>query len=148
MICRGDPAGIECEEDEQRALPTTGNRQRPPTVIENLQRTENADLHDRNLLTRPLDRQRTASAADHHELVEPQPPEDDTASPIDSRRRRQQAEILQLVSRQELHRAADLSHEHLADFPDDDHVRHSITAALNASADPQTRRRAREFRAP
>ena len=148
MIGRGHPASIEREQDKQRALPTTRNRQPPPAVIENLQRTEKADLHDRNLLARPVDRQRTASASGHHQLVEPQPADDDTTPGIHPRRQRQQAEILRLLSRQQLHRAADLSHEHMAEFPDDHLVRRRVMAALNASADPRLRRRAGEFLAP
>jgi hypothetical protein len=62
-----------------------------------------------------------------------------------NRDRRQQAQIFRLVSERELHRAADLSHVHLAEFPDDDHVRRSVMAALGASADPHLRRRAGEF---
>jgi hypothetical protein len=149
MIGRGHPASIEREEDKQRALPSTRNRQRPPAVIENLQRTEKANLHDRNLLTGPVDRQRTASATEHRQLVEPHPSDDDDATPgIDPRRRRQQAEILRLVVTQQLHRAADLSHEHLAEFPGDYHIRRNVMAALDASADPHLRRRSGEFLAP
>jgi hypothetical protein len=43
-------------------------------------------------------------------------------------------------------RAADLSHEHLADYPDDDVVvRAAIVTALGSSTDERLRRRAREF---
>ena len=126
-------------------MPTTRNRHQPPGVIENLERTDKANLHDRNLTTRTVDRQRTASATDHHQFVEPPPSDDDTPPGVHPRRQRQQAEILRLLSRQQLHRAADLTHEHLAEFPNDDHVRRSVMAALDASSDPRLRRRAREL---
>ncbi len=70
---------------------------------------------------------------------------DDSAPGTRRRRQRQQAEILRLLAAQQLHRAADLAHEHLAEFPDDHHVQRSVIAALNASADPQLERRAGEF---
>jgi hypothetical protein len=78
--------------------------------------------------------------------VDPQRTDDDDTTPGGhSRRRRQQAEILRLLASQHLHRAADLAHEHLAEFPDDHHVQHSVIAALNTSADPHLQRRAGEF---
>ena len=70
---------------------------------------------------------------------------DDSAPCTRRRRQRQQAEILRLLAAQQLHRAADLAHEHLAEFADDHHVQRSVIAALNASADPQVERRAGEF---
>jgi hypothetical protein len=79
--------------------------------------------------------------------VEPRPPGDGTTPGIHCRRQRQHEEILRLLSAQELHRAADLAHEHLAELPDD-HVRLSVIAALDASEDPDLRRRASEFLAP
>ena len=42
-------------------------------------------------------------------------------------------------------RETDLAHEHLAEFADDHHLRGSLTAALEASADPHLQRRAGEF---
>ena len=92
-----------------------------------------------------VDRQRTESASDHHQLVHPQPSDDDASAAIHHRRQRQQAEILRLLAAQQLHRAADLAHEHLAEFADDHQVRGSLTAALNASADSHVQRRASEF---
>jgi len=80
--------------------------------------------------------------------VETHPPDDETARGTRLRRQRQEAEILRLLSSPQLHRAADLTHEHMAEFPDDDHVRRRVIAALNASADPNLRRRADEFLAP
>jgi hypothetical protein len=70
---------------------------------------------------------------------------DDRSPGIQRRRHRQRAEILDLLAAQQLHRAADLAHEHLAEFADDDEVRRSTTTALGASADPHLRRRAGEF---
>ena len=119
---------------------------RRPAAIDNLERNHKAaHLHNRSLLTRPVDRQRTESASDHDALVDPQRSDDDTASGTQPRRLRQQAEILRLLAAQQLHRAADLTHEHLAEFADDHHIRRTLTAALNASADPHLQRRAGEF---
>jgi len=79
--------------------------------------------------------------------VEPSPSDDGATPDRDRRRQRQHAEILRLLSTQQLHRAADLTHEHLAELPDDD-VRLSVIAALDASEDPDLRRRVSEFRSP
>jgi hypothetical protein len=92
-----------------------------------------------------VDRQRTESASDHRDLMDPRRSDEDTSSAIGSRRQRQQAEILRLLAAQQVSRAADLAHEHLAEFPDDDHLRSSGAAALNASTDPHLQRRSREF---
>jgi hypothetical protein len=62
-----------------------------------------------------------------------------------TRRERQRAEILGLASTDHLHRAADLAHEHLSEFPDDRCVQHAVVAALDGSSDPDVRRRAGEF---
>jgi len=77
--------------------------------------------------------------------VDPQPTDDDISPGTNPRRQRQHAEILRLLAAQQLHRAADLAHEHLAEFADDHHLRRSVTAALRASADPGVQRRAGEF---
>jgi hypothetical protein len=77
--------------------------------------------------------------------VDPRRSDDDASPGIHVRRQRQQAEILRLLAAQGLHRAADLAHEHLAEFADDHHIRRCLTAALNASTDPQLQRRAGEF---
>ena len=77
--------------------------------------------------------------------MDPQRSDDDTSPGINPRRQRQHAEILRLLAAQQLHRAADLAHEHLAEFADDHHIRRSVTAALRASADPSVQRRAGEF---
>jgi hypothetical protein len=86
----------------------------------------------------------------HHQRVEPRPGDgDDEPTHIAHLRRlRQQAEIRRLVARQQLHRAADLTHEHMAEFPDDDDVRRDVIAALDISADLCTRRRSGEFHPP
>ena len=77
--------------------------------------------------------------------MDPQRSDDDTSPGIHPRRQRQRSEILRLLAAQQLHHAADLAHEHLAEFADDHHIRRSLTAALEASADPHLQRRAGEF---
>jgi hypothetical protein len=64
-----------------------------------------------------------------------------------SRRDRQRAEIERLVGDGHLGRAADLAHEHLADFRDDRRVRTVVADALAVSAEPVLRARASEFTA-
>jgi hypothetical protein len=81
-------------------------------------------------------------------LVDHQRSDDDTTPGGHRRRERQRAEIFCLLATKQLHRAADLAHEHLAEFADDHHVRHRVIAALDASADPHLQRRAGEFVAP
>jgi hypothetical protein len=61
---------------------------------------------------------------------------------------RQRREILRSIADQQLHHAADLAHEHLVEFPDDELVRLTLVAALEASTDVRLRRRVAEFRAP
>ena len=60
------------------------------------------------------------------------------------RRHRQRNEIIELATRRP-HRAADLAHVHLAEFPDDTFVRCTLVEALERSPDPRVRQRAREF---
>jgi hypothetical protein len=78
--------------------------------------------------------------------VEPEasPPED---CPDACRRQdRQRAEILRAIDQQLLDRAADLAHEHLAEFSEDHVVRRQLLGALMRAPDRRLRRRAREFR--
>jgi hypothetical protein len=79
--------------------------------------------------------------------VEPERPDDVTRAAPVSRRDRQRAEIERLVGGGHLGRAADLAHEHLADFRDDQRVRTVVVNALAASAEPVLRTRASEFTA-
>jgi hypothetical protein len=62
-----------------------------------------------------------------------------------TRRDRQRAEILGSVDAGRLQHAADLAHEHLAEFPSDRSIRSAVTAALERSTDERVRRRAGEF---
>jgi hypothetical protein len=62
-----------------------------------------------------------------------------------ARRERQRATILRLLGAHELRRAADLAHEHLAEFPDEPTLRRAVTKALFGSTDPALRCRADEF---
>jgi len=62
-----------------------------------------------------------------------------------TREDRQRAEILDGIEAGRLQHAADLAHEHLAEFPHDQAVRSAITAALDQSPDQPVRRRAGEF---
>ncbi|HWM18751.1 MAG TPA: hypothetical protein VNO51_03635 [Ilumatobacteraceae bacterium] len=68
--------------------------------------------------------------------------------PAPTRQDRQKAEILDSIDAGRLQHAADLAHEHLAEFPDDRSVRSAITAALQRSPDDHVRRRANEFVQP
>jgi hypothetical protein len=61
------------------------------------------------------------------------------------RRRRQHDEICASISAGQMHRAADLAHEHLAEFPDDHTVRSTLLAALEHAADQRLQRRRSEF---
>jgi hypothetical protein len=61
------------------------------------------------------------------------------------RKRRQHDEICTSIAGGRLHHAADLAHEHLAEFTDDDTIRTVLLAALDESPDPQLRRRRSEF---
>src|SRR5262245_58675290 len=58
---------------------------------------------------------------------------------------RQREELARLIDAARLQRAADLAHEHLAEFADDHLARGFIVRALAASHDDQVRRRADEF---
>jgi hypothetical protein len=82
---------------------------------------------------------------DDDRRVDPRPLNDDSLQRVPLRRERQRVEILDLVADHQLHRAADLAHEHLAEFPGDWCVRCAVVAALDSSADPQLRRRAGEL---
>jgi hypothetical protein len=62
------------------------------------------------------------------------------------RQDRQRAEILRAIDQQHVHRAADLAHEHLAEFPEDHVVREHVLDAVMASPDRRLRNRAGEFR--
>jgi hypothetical protein len=64
-----------------------------------------------------------------------------------SRRDRQRAEIERLVGAGHLAHAADLAHEHLAEFRDDGGIRIAVVAALAASRESVLRARVREFTA-
>ena len=59
--------------------------------------------------------------------------------------RRQHDEICRSIASDHLHHAADLSHEHLAEFPDDHTVRTLLLDALEHSTDDNVRRRRSEF---
>jgi hypothetical protein len=59
--------------------------------------------------------------------------------------RRQRDEICRSISSDHLHHAADLAHEHLAEFPDDRTIRTLLLDALAHSTDDHVRRRCREF---
>jgi hypothetical protein len=61
------------------------------------------------------------------------------------RQRRQHDEICAGISDGRLHRAADLAHEHLAEFPNDHTIRTAVIEALEQSPDRQLRRRRSEF---
>ena len=65
--------------------------------------------------------------------------------PTPTRADRQRAEILHSIEAGRLQHAADLAHEHLAEFPGDRSVRSAITAALDQSPDQHVRRRVAEF---
>ena len=67
---------------------------------------------------------------------------------IPRRRDRQRVEIIALISHDQLQRAADLAHEHLAEFPDDGSVRTAIVEALNRNGQHTLRRRVDEFAGP
>jgi hypothetical protein len=71
------------------------------------------------------------------------PPEDRAG--VYRRRDRQRAEILRAIDDQLLHRAADLAHEHLVEFADDQVVRSLVFDVLSGSPDHRLRRRAGEF---
>jgi hypothetical protein len=62
-----------------------------------------------------------------------------------TRRDRQRAEILASVVAGRLHRAVDLAHEHLVEFPCDRTVYSAVVAALERCADERVRRRVAEF---
>jgi hypothetical protein len=70
---------------------------------------------------------------------------DDLPPPVRSRRERQRAEIARLIDEGHLDRAADLAHEHLAEFPHDDSLRSAIVTALDSSPDHRVRSRSREL---
>jgi hypothetical protein len=65
-----------------------------------------------------------------------------------TRQDRQRAEILDSIDAGRLQHAADLAHEHLAEFPRDRSVLAVVTAALERSPDVHVRRRIREFEPP
>jgi hypothetical protein len=65
--------------------------------------------------------------------------------PTPTREDRQRAEILDSIEAGRLQHAADLAHEHLAEFPHDRSVRSVVTAALDRSPNQHVRRRASEF---
>jgi len=79
--------------------------------------------------------------------VDSRPPDDDLPR-AQRRRERQRAEIYGLVAGRDLHRAADLAHEHLAEFPDDHCIRCAVAYALDTSSDPRLRWRTDEFSRP
>ena len=64
--------------------------------------------------------------------------------PIGRRRDRHRAEIIACLAAARCDRAADLAHEHLSEFPDDE-LRDTVRAALRSAADPRVQRRATEF---
>jgi hypothetical protein len=65
---------------------------------------------------------------------------------VDSeRKRRQHDEICTSIADGRLHHAADLAHEHLAEFPDDHAIRTALLAALEHSSEAHVRRRSTEF---
>ena len=68
--------------------------------------------------------------------------------PTPTRQDRQKAEILDSIDAGRLQHAADLAHEHLAEFPGDRSVRSAVEAALERSPDDHVRRRASEFKPP
>jgi hypothetical protein len=70
---------------------------------------------------------------------------DDLVNAECERRRRQHDEICASISAEHLHHAADLAHEHLAEFPDDHEVLSVLLDALERAADPRLRRRSSEF---
>jgi hypothetical protein len=72
-------------------------------------------------------------------------PRDDEPRLALRRRDRQRVEIIALISHDQLPRAADLAHEHLAEFPDDRMVRTAIVEALDHSGQHALRRRVDEF---
>lgn len=72
----------------------------------------------------------------------------DHSDPAVARRARQRRELMDLVAEDRLQRAADLAHEHLAEFADDDEARQLVLRALHATSDGSVRRRAREFEPP
>jgi hypothetical protein len=61
------------------------------------------------------------------------------------RRDRQRAELAALLAEGALERAADLAHDHLADFPDDAGTRAAVAAALAGSGDDRLAARAAEL---
>jgi hypothetical protein len=97
---------------------------------------------------RQADRQRNTSGPGDDRSVDPQRSDRPTPKPLTTRGERQRAEILALVAKEQLQRAADLAHEHLAEFPDDRCVRSAVATALDATADPDLRRRAAELPPP
>jgi hypothetical protein len=72
-------------------------------------------------------------------------PPDDPSRTECERQRRQYDEICAVISTGLLHHAADLAHEHLAEFPDDHAVRSVVLDALDRSTDERHRRRRSEF---
>jgi len=66
-------------------------------------------------------------------------------APTSTRRDRQRAVIGRLLDAHQLSRAADLAHEHLAEFPGDDALRRTVVSALLASPDPYLHRRAAQL---
>ena len=77
--------------------------------------------------------------------MEHRPPEATPPVSLAARRDRQSAEIITLISARRLDRAADLAHEHLAEFPCDGAIRSAVVVALDTSPDHRLRRRVTEF---
>jgi hypothetical protein len=65
--------------------------------------------------------------------------------PTLTRQDRQRVEVLASVDAGRLHRAADLAHEHLAEFPSDRSVLLAVVTALERCTDERVRRRVGEF---
>lgn len=78
--------------------------------------------------------------------MEPDAPPPEDRPDACRRQDRQRAEILRAIDQHLLHRAADLAHEHLAEFTDDHVVREHLLDALVRSPDRRLQGRAREFR--
>ena len=89
--------------------------------------------------------QRTDSGFIDNEIVNNPPSDQARHVPTPTRQDRQRAEILDSIEAGRLQHAADLAHEHLAEFPRDRSVRAAVTAALEHSPDAHIRRRVDEF---